>query len=356
MNKPPETPKLRPAPTPPATSPSLPAGGSVPPAGCSPEPPESPPPRRGAPPARVTAALAAAMLAIGVAVGAAIGPAPTSSFAVGQLLPLLPSLLRAGTHGAQTTQPPTTTPQPTPSAAGETTAGAGRRHRRKHRKHAAASSPGGEAATAPTETTAATAPAASSPKGGAEKPSATPLPPVTKVWLIELGNSSFAEVAAHASAAPYITSTALPAGTLLSGWSALEGSALANEAALVASTPPQLVDMIVQPPCPEGAAGSSCAADTPGALTAADEFLQATLPTITSTAGYRENGLVAITFASISPPAESGLPAGAANATLTSQPPAGVLLISPFVAKGAKSQATFDPTSPKQSLEKLLRR
>jgi hypothetical protein len=65
---------------------------------------------------------------------------------------------------------------------------------------------------------------------------------------------------------------------------------------------------------------------------------------------------VVITFASIAVPTASGLPAGAANATLTSQPPSGVLLISPFVATGAKSTVAFDPTSPRQTLEKLLRR
>ena len=183
-----------------------------------------------------------------------------------------------------------------------------------------------------------------------------PLPPVSKVWLIELGNSSFTEVAAHASAAPYISTSALPAGTLLSGSSALEGSALANATPLIAGSTPQLVNTIVQPPCPEGAAGAGCQPDTPGALTAASEFLQATLPTITSTAGYRENGLVVITFASIVAPGETGLPLGSASATLTSQPPAGVLLVSPFVTAGAKSTVTFNPTSPKQSLEKLLRR
>ncbi len=65
---------------------------------------------------------------------------------------------------------------------------------------------------------------------------------------------------AHAAAAPYIDTQALPAGTLLSGWSALDGSAFANEAALLAGSSPQLVDTIVQPPCPEGAAGAACAA------------------------------------------------------------------------------------------------
>ncbi|HTW43232.1 MAG TPA: hypothetical protein VMD79_13060 [Solirubrobacteraceae bacterium] len=315
----------------------------------------------GAPPRRLTAVLAAAMLAIGVVVGAAIGPAPSPSFAVGQLLPLLPSLLRAGAQATRSTQPAAA---PTPGAQGESGASPQRRHRRRHRKSTAEAS-----STEVSPSSEVTTPAGSAPKGTTKtRTKTTPLPPVTKVWLIELGNSSFSELAAHASAAPYITGSALPAGTLLSGWSALEAGAFANETALAASTPPQLVDTIVQPPCPasptsdaaspqgEGAAGASCAADAPGALTAADEFLQATLPTITATAGYRESGLVVITFASLSAPAESGLPAGAANATLTSQPPAGVLLISPFVAKGVKSTATFDPTAPKQSMEKLLRR
>jgi hypothetical protein len=309
--------------------------------------------RRWLPPARVTAILAAAMLAIGVVVGAAIGPAPSSSFAVGQLLPLLPSLLRAGERTSPAATPPASSPQA--SAAAETETGRVRRHKRK-RKHAVEA-----AATETTTPTEATKPAASGPTS-ATKPKASALPPVTKVWLIELGNSSFGEVAANASAAPYITASALPAGTLLGGWSSLEGSAFASEAALAASTPPQLVDTIVQPACPasspegEGAAGAACQPDTAGALTSADEFLKATLPTITATAGYRENGLVVITFASITAATESGLPAGAANATLTSQPPAGVLLISPFVTAGGKSSIAFDPTSPKQSLEKLLRR
>ena len=49
--------------------------------------------------------------------------------------------------------------------------------------------------------------------------------------------------------------------------------------ALLAGEPtPQTLDSIVQPPCPEGAAGAACAPETAGALTAADEFLKATVP------------------------------------------------------------------------------
>jgi hypothetical protein len=315
----------------------------------TPQPPKSP---FRAPSPRVTAALAAAMLAIGVAVGAAIGPAPTPSFAVGQLLPsLLGAAAKTARTASGTVQPPAVTPQPTPQAEL-------RSRRKRHRKRGTGAASAAETPSAETETTTSK----STPPKGTPKTKTTPLPPVTKVWLIELDGSSFGEAAAQASAAPYIDTQAVPSGTLLSGFSALDGSALANDATLISSTPPQLLDTIIQPPCPatspqgEGAAGAGCAPNTPGALSAADEFLKATLPTITATAAYRENGLVVVTFASVATAGATSLPTGAATATLTAQPPAGVLLISPFVTAGAKSSTAFTPTAPKQSLEKLLRR
>jgi hypothetical protein len=302
-----------------------------------------------APSARVTAALAAAMLAIGVAVGAAIGPAPSSSLANPSLPLLLQTLARGAAARAQ--ESAAAAAQPLASTA-ETTPRRKRRHRKKHATEEEASS---AATTTPASESGSetTTPAAAKPKS---KPKASPLAPVTHVWLIELSGSSFEQASATATAAPYIDTQAIPAGTLLSGWSALDGGAFANGAALLASGSPRLLDTIVQPPCPEGAAGAACAPETPGALTAADEFLQTTVPTITSSAAFRENGLIVVTFASIANATAAGLPAGATTATLTAQPPAGVLLISPFVSVGAHSTTTFDPTSPKQSVEKLLRR
>jgi hypothetical protein len=123
----------------------------------------------------------------------------------------------------------------------------------------------------------------------------------------------------------------------------------------VGASPPLLYS-IVQPPCPEGAAGAQCAAGTPGQLTTADEFLKASVSQITSTATYREHGLIVVTFATVGVASATGLPAGASTATLTSKPPAGVVLISPFVHAGARPSTTFNPTSPEQSLEKLLHR
>ncbi|HXN39470.1 MAG TPA: hypothetical protein VN892_15645 [Solirubrobacteraceae bacterium] len=300
----------------------------------------------------MTAALAAVMLAIGVAVGAAIGPAPSASFAGSSGLPL-PVLLRILGVGAAARQSTTGTAsvQPPPVAETATPAPAGRR-----RRHIKAAATGPASTTAPSTETSAPSESAPSPTPTSTgTPKAAKLPPVTKVWLIELSGSGFGEAAAQPAAAPYIDTQAVHQGTLLSGWSALDASSFANDAALLASSPPQLLDTIVQPACPEGAAAAQCAPDTPGGVKAADEFLEQVLPTITATGPYRENGLIVITFATVASATATGLPSGATTATLTSQPPAGALLISPFVTAGARSSIAFTPQSPAQSLEKLLR-
>jgi hypothetical protein len=291
---------------------------------------------------RVTAALAVAMLAVGVAVGAAIGPTPTVSVAAGPRSPLLlQSLLAAagvGRTSAAAVQPPATSAALTPRA-----------RRKRARRAASATQPAASANTAEeTSTPSSTKPTSK------DKASPIKLPPVTNVWLIELSGSTFATALETPTGAPYINDQAAPSGTTLSGWSAIEASAFAHDAALMATSGPQVVDTIVQPPCPEGAAGAPCASGTPGALTAADEFLKATLPAITSSATYRSSGLIVVTFGSIAAGSASGLPAGSTSATLTSQPPAGALLISPFVTAGASASTPFTPASPTQSLEKLL--
>jgi hypothetical protein len=300
-----------------------------------------------APSARVTAALAAAMLGIGVAVGAAIGPAPSPSQASPSLPGLLVTLAQAAAAKAAAAAASSAQPTATPV-----------RKRRNRVRKAASEEAATSAATTPAAETETTTPTSTTPKSKT-KPSA--LPAVTHVWLIELSGPSFAQAIAQPAAAPYIDTEAIPAGTLLGNWSGIDGSAFASDAALLAGSPPQLLDTIVQPPCPasspagERAAGTACTSEA-GELTSADEFLKATIPTITSSAAFREDGLIVVTLATVASATETGLPAGAANATLTSQPPAGVLLISPFVGVGAKSSATFNPTSPKQGLEKLLRR
>lgn len=316
-------------------------------------------PRPGRPFSRRAALLlAAGTLGVGVGVGAAIGPAPSASFAgvSPSLLAHLPELLAtiAGSdHGGSSAAQPTAAGGG-PAGAEAQAASARRRRRRRRRRAAAAGAGASEAATSTTssEAEASSPSSASKPAAKAKK-----LPAVTSVWLIELGGESFAEAQGEPAAAPYITASALHEGALLSGWSALQGAAFASEAALLApvaagATPP-LVHSLVQPPCPEGAAGASCSTPA-GALAAADTFLRETLAQITTSAAYHEHGLVVITFASVGVAAQAGLPAGASSATLTDVPPAGVLVLSPFAKAGSHPSLHFNATSPSQSLQALL--
>jgi hypothetical protein len=307
------------------------------------------------PSTRAITALAAGMLALGTAVGAAIGPAPSASLAgerIPLLLPSIAALAAAGGGGhasaPRIVQPPPIRPQATPVVTSATAAtgkagGAPTQSPKSKTPSSAVVSPTPAPNTPTTPTTTG--------KGGGKQ---TPLPPVTSVWLITLSGGTFAQALAQPAAAPYIDSQLVPAGALLSGWSSLAGSSFASEAGLLGGTPPQTLDSIVQPPCPEGAAGAQCAPETAGALTAADEFLKAFLPAITASAAYRAHGLIVITFGTIGNATASSLPAGASTATLSTEPPAGVLLLSPFVRGGARPAATFNPTSPKQSLSGLL--
>lgn len=303
---------------------------------------------------RVGALLAAAMLGIGILVGAALGPAPETSLAgsagVVQRLPALIAAVvasrraQAPTPTTATTPPPTITPQATPPAAASAPAFATSTPAASTRPTTSAEGVSEKTSTGPTKKAAA----------GSSK-----LPPITSVWLIQLSGASFSEALASPTATPYITAQLIPKGTFLTGWSALSASAFADDAALaekkatVGGAPP-ILHSIVQPPCPEGAPGATCAAGTPGALSAADQFLQATLASITATTTYSEHGLVVVTFATVADPTAAELPPGTSSATLTSQPPAGAVLLSPFAKAGAKPTTTFDPISPKQSLEKLL--
>jgi hypothetical protein len=298
---------------------------------------------------RASLVLAVAMLTIGVAVGAAIGPAPAASLAGnGNIVQKLPALIAALGHSATpaqpaatSTKPPPITPQATPAAAPTTAT--------------ATSAPAQEA----TRPSSESLKKSSSTQGKAPGAGTSKLPPITSVWLIELSGSSFNEAIANPTAAPYTTGEAITKGTFLASWTALSASAFAADAALaehratVGGTPPVL-HTIVQPACPEGPAAAACLPGTPAGIALADAFLKATIASITQSTTYSEHGLIAVTYATVADPATAELPAGSASSTLVSQPPAGVLLLSPFAKAGAKPSTAFDPTSPKRSLEKLL--
>lgn len=311
---------------------------------------------------RASAGLAAAMLGLGVAIGAAIGPAPSASLAGQELPRLVRSLVTLGAaresapaRSAASPQTPAraaaSTPRPSArpaSASGAGTgaqgaAGAGAGRSKTHTLSPAVS---------PTSTRS---PARAPGTGGGQGALTAPVLPVTSVWLITLAGSTFAQALAQPAAAPYIDGQLLRQGALLSDWSALAGQAFASEAGLLGGAPPQNLDAIVQPPCPEGAAGASCQPETTGALAAADAFLRASLPTITASASYRAHGLIVITFGTVAGATAASLPAGASTATLGSVPPVGVLLLSPFTRSGTRPSETFDPTSPRRSVSALLR-
>jgi hypothetical protein len=297
------------------------------------------------PSGRLTAVLATVMLGAGVGLGAAIGPAPASSLANAARLPLLLHWLLAGTSHA----PPPASAGPVAAPASEVATAP---VRRRHRRHAS----GAEAASAaPSEpVSSGTGTPGSEPRQSGRQPSN--LPAINKVWLVELAGSGFSEALASAASAPYIDSQAIPAGALLGGWSAVQGSAFASDAALIGTRGPELVESVVQPTCPEGAAGTPCAAGTPAGLSTADAFLKQTLTTLSASAAYRSGGLIVVTFAAIAPGAASELPSGSTTATLASQPPAGVLVISPFTRPAQRASTSFDASSPRTSLEALLHR
>lgn len=321
------------------------------------------------------------MLSLGVAIGAAIGPAPSASLA-GQRIPGLLGTVVGLTAGSQAaTQAPTTTtslppgadvadrtraaspaaaptsPAAAPGAAapapGDSEQAEGSARTEGHAAPGSRRSktrPTGVSPTSRHDAARAPAPIAS---GEGSQPA--PLPPVTSVWLITLAGGSFAQARAQPASAPYIDGQLIKTGALLSDWSALAGEAFAGEAGLLGGVPPQNLDAIVQPPCPEGAAGASCQPETAGALAAADAFLRATLPTIIASTAYRAHGLIVITFATVANATAASLPPGASTATLGSEPPTGVLLLSPFVRAGAQPHDAFDPASPRQSVSALLR-
>ena len=295
------------------------------------------------------------MLALGVAVGAAIGPAPETSLAgerIPLLLPAIAALTGGGAHTTSTStaavHPPPVTPQPTP-AASSASAGTGR-YGRLERRHedledgAERRRDAGSRAERRQETEhehrqerrAGHAPARHERvadhalrqqlRAGARADDRRPLPRLP------------ARPRRHAARRLVLA----------------RRQRLRERGRAARGEPPQTLDSIVQPPCPEGAAGTACAPETAGALTAADEFLKATLSAITASAAYREHGLVVITFGAVGNATASSLPAGASTATLSSEPPVGVLLLSPFARAGARPTSTFNPTSPKQSLARLL--
>lgn len=360
----------------------------------SPIPPQAP---RGHLPSRRTGAiLAAAMLAAGIALGALIGPGPASSLtstraaAIARALAPLLALDGAGSAGllgatqasdapaSSTTGKAAASHRATTSAGSETLgAAAGTEHGGLAGSGASTgpateSSSPSSGATSPTGTRRpATNTTKPSGAGGEPETKRAALPPIAQAWLIVLPyGQGFANARAQPTAAPYLDSQLVPQGTLLSTYSAVAGSQLLDAATQLSGQVAGEVTVLSPPACvaagvtgttgPQGAgvtSGAPCPVGEPAGLQAADAYVREVLSRLLATAGYREHGLIAITFAA-SPGAagETAYPAGTQATTLTNASPApGVLLLSPFLrAAGNHLSSTLDAAAPRRSIEEVL--
>ncbi len=363
---------------------------------------------------RVGAILATGMLAVGIALGALIGPGPAASLAsssraaaLGRVLALL--ALGSGTSSggnlalsSGAANPPASTPQPTPSTTSEANTGSGA----GSSGAASTSSTPSHASTSPSSSkaspTSSTKPAASVEEEGEKTSKTKPLPPIADAWVIELPyGASLENALKQSTAATYLDGQLKGAGTVLSGYSSLAAAQLAGAATLLSGQVGASVTTVTPPPCGTSAAAGATAGTTsspaagapasstgqpaastpcpsgePAGVQAADAYLQEVVPKIEASTGYKEHGLIVITFGAAgqqgaspstttSPSAsatagtgtEVTFPTGSITNTLSAAgAPAGALLLSPFLNHaGARSASAFNPLAPHESLEALFR-
>ncbi len=308
---------------------------------------EPAPARRQTLPRGVVAALMAVMLAGGMVTGAVLGPASASPLlSNSEIVQRALALLEARGSGAT---PPSADHALTPSvaSANESAAPAARE-----------SSKGSEANTPESPTSDSGPSGKSTPEGSTGSEKAAPgkpqrLPPIQHVWLILLDGATFADATAAPSAYPYLVGQLIGQGMLLTSYSALDGYELAGDAALLPGGIGANVRPISEPGCNPSSTAEASAPCTQGAQATpaqVDAFAQHVVAPILSSPAYRENGLIAITFA---PSSEEG---GTPASTLALQPTAGALLLSPLLHGGARSATPFEPLSPRTSLETIFGR
>jgi phosphatidylinositol-3-phosphatase len=209
---------------------------------------------------RLTAALAAATLLAGAGVGAALPAHSASNRAAAARSALAASLLgalaadrsAAASAPKETSQPSTSGPaEPTVSEsaakkskrtrAANAGAGAGAREQ----SSAESAEAGSEAASeeAAPESTSSPAGSGSGSQGSDSNRAPAPVSPallaqITHVWVITLSGGSFEEALDHRDLAPYLTGQLLPKGTLLTHYSLVADSPLANDLALLSGQGP----------------------------------------------------------------------------------------------------------------------
>jgi hypothetical protein len=189
------------------------------------------------------------------------------------------------------------------------------------------------------------------------------------VIVLPYGGSAASALATPA-AAPYLAQLRAQ-GMVLSSYTSLAADQLAGAATLLSGQMGASVTTLAPPPCAASGADTEagqpgevpCPSGEPAGVQAANAFLQAVVPAIVASPAYTEHGLIAIAFASsststssVQPATASTYPAGTLAGTVTAAGvPAGALLLSPFLRHaGARSASTFDPASPRTSLEGLV--
>lgn len=197
-------------------------------------------PRRGPLPSRkATAALACVILAAGIAAGDLIGPGPATSLASGAYsLPIgvLGAIAAAeSTHKDKSTatRQATESPQEVGPPASGSFPEAEAPAKAEAKSEATEEATEEVAETTGSETSSTTK--AKAPKQSAtETPvSSTVLAEIQHVWVITLSGSSFQRALAKPSSDPYLAKRLAPEGTLLSNYSLVAASPLANDIALL---------------------------------------------------------------------------------------------------------------------------
>jgi hypothetical protein len=193
---------------------------------------------------RLSCALAAGVLATGVAAGAAIGPSAGGS-ANAALAGIVPSLLAQVRASAASTGPTggasssgSTASPSAPEPGSATSAEPVHRRRRRHRRtasQAAETTPvsSGEGSSAPSSGSEGSK--HSSPSGE-HKPA--PKPPIDHVWVVTLSQGTFAQALEKPASYRYLDTELVPEGTLLTNYTLVGRSQLANDVALLAGQAP----------------------------------------------------------------------------------------------------------------------
>jgi hypothetical protein len=307
---------------------------------------------------RVLGALVAAVFAIGLLAGAALGPAPEGSLADSStIVQRVIALLAARGEGGSQASAPTTSGASTATGASATLgAGAAPTSKAKPGFQPAANraaTPSSPESSSAGESAAGSEHASSGGPNKGESGASRParLPPIQHVWLIMLGGSTIADAETTPTGYPYLVGQLVKQGALLRSYSALDAYELAGDATLLPGGVGASLSVIQEPGCEGAAAGGagSCPQGAQASPAEADQFLQGTVGPILSSPTYRENGLIVITFVS------AQASAGASASTLSLQPVAGALLLSPLLRGGTGSTSTFDSLSPRTSLANIFR-